>query len=115
MTLYPGEFTYTQLEAHIDDLLHRFRNKALGDTIFRVGCDLYRKLSPEDRIVAPIKAAINLNKPYEMILNALSAAISFRAKDELGKYFLSDEKFFSEADKGTNHILKDICRLNIPV
>jgi mannitol-1-phosphate 5-dehydrogenase len=115
MTLYPGEFTYTQLEAHIDDLLHRFRNKALGDTIFRVGCDLYRKLSPEDRIVAPIKAAINLNKPYEMILNALSAAISFRAKDELGKYFPSDEKFFSEADKGTNHILKDICRLNIPV
>jgi mannitol-1-phosphate 5-dehydrogenase len=115
MTLYPGEFTYTQLEAHIDDLLHRFRNKALGDTIFRVGSDLYRKLSPEDRIVAPIKAAINLNKPYEMILNALSAAISFRAKDELGKYFPSDEKFFSEADKGTNHILKNICRLDMPV
>lgn len=115
MTLYPGEFTYTQLEAHIDDLLHRFRNKTLGDTIFRVGCDLYRKLSPEDRIVAPIKAAINLNKPYELILNALSAAISFRAKDEHGKYFPPDEKFFSEADKGTNHILKNICRLNIPV
>jgi len=115
MALYPGEFTYAQLEAHIDDLLNRFINKSLGDTIFRVGCDLYRKLSPEDRIAAPIKTAINLNKPYDLILNTLSAAILFRAKDEHGKYFTSDEKFFSEADNGINHIFKNICRLNISV
>jgi mannitol-1-phosphate 5-dehydrogenase len=115
MALYPGEFTYIQLEAHIDDLLHRFRNKALGDTIFRVGCDLYRKLSPEDRMVAPIRSAINLNKPYDLILDALSTAVSFRAKDEHGKYFPSDENFFSETDKGINHILRNICRLNLSV
>jgi mannitol-1-phosphate 5-dehydrogenase len=115
MALYPGEFTYIQLEAHIDDLLHRFRNKALGDTIFRVGCDLYRKLSPEDRMVAPIKAAIGLNKPYDLILDSLLTAVSFRAKNEHGRYFPSDEIFFSEADKGTNHILKNICRLDMPV
>jgi mannitol-1-phosphate 5-dehydrogenase len=115
MALYPDEFTFTQLEAHIDDLLHRFRNKALGDTIFRVGCDLYRKLSPEDRMVAPIKAAISLNKPYDLILDSLLTAVSFRAKDEQGRYFPSDEIFFSEADKGTNHILKNICRLDMPV
>jgi mannitol-1-phosphate 5-dehydrogenase len=115
MALYPSEFTYIQLEAHIDDLLHRFRNKALGDTIFRVGCDLYRKLSPEDRMVAPIRSAINLNKPYDLILDALSTAVSFRAKDEHGKYFPSDENFFSETDKGINHILRNICRLNLSV
>lgn len=113
MALYPGEFTFAQLEAHIDDLLHRFRNKALGDTIFRVGCDLYRKLSPEDRMVAPIKSAINLNKPYDLILNALLAAVSFRAKDEQGRYFPSDEDFFSEVCKGTSHIFRNICGLDI--
>jgi mannitol-1-phosphate 5-dehydrogenase len=115
MALYPGEFTCAQLEAHIDDLLHRFRNKALGDTIFRVGCDLYRKLSPEDRLVAPIKSAIDLNKRYDLIMNALANAVSFRAKDEYGKYFPSDESFFSEAGKGINHILENICRLNITI
>jgi mannitol-1-phosphate 5-dehydrogenase len=46
--LYPEEFTVQQLEDHIDDLLKRFQNKALGDTIFRVGCDLYRKLSADE-------------------------------------------------------------------
>jgi len=113
MALYPDEFTYIQLETHIDDLLYRFRNMALGDTIFRVGCDLYRKLSPEDRMVAPIKAAINLNKPYDLILKALLTAISFRAIDEDGKYFPTDENFFSEADKGINHVLSNICRLSL--
>lgn len=115
IALYPDEFTYAQLEAHIDDLLYRFTNKALGDTIFRVGCDLYRKLSPEDRMVAPIKSAIDLNKPYDLILNALLTAVSFRAIDEYGKYFPPDENFFSEADKGINPILKNICRLNITI
>jgi mannitol-1-phosphate 5-dehydrogenase len=115
MALYPDEFTDVQLESHIDDLLHRFRITALGDTIFRVGCDLYRKLSPEDRMVAPIKAAISLNKPYDLILKALLTAISFRAKDEHGNYFPADRNFFSESDKGINHILRNICRLDLSV
>jgi mannitol-1-phosphate 5-dehydrogenase len=113
MSLYPGEFTFDQIETHIDDLLRRFRNKALGDTVFRVGCDLYRKLSPEDRMAAPIKAAISLNKPYNLILNALLSAVSFRAEDEYGKYFQADEAFFTESSKGINHILKTICKLEI--
>jgi len=90
----------------------RFKNKALGDTIFRVGCDLYRKLSPEDRLVAPINAAISLHKPYDLIFRALLAGISFRAKDESGRYFPSDELFFKEAEKGTDYILENICGLN---
>ncbi len=113
MALYPLEFTYSQLIAHIDDLLCRFRNKALGDTVFRVGCDLFRKLGPEDRLVAPIKSAISLNKPYGLILDALTAAISFRAYDENGKYFPADEKFFNESKRGTDHVLRNICGLEI--
>ena len=115
MALYPEEFTAQQLTDHIDDLLHRFSNKALGDTLFRVGCDLYRKLSPEDRLVAPIKAAINLNLPYDLIFNSLQAAITFRATNEQGEYLASDINFFSEAFLGRDHILKNICKLDLPV
>lgn len=111
IALYPGEFTFQQLEAHIDDLLERFQNKALGDTIFRVGCDLYRKLSPDDRLAGPIHAAKSLGKPYNKILKVIEAAISFRATDESGSFFLSDEKFFAEAEKGLDYVLKNICKL----
>jgi mannitol-1-phosphate 5-dehydrogenase len=111
MALYPGEFTRAQLEEHIDDLLTRFQNKALGDTIFRVGCDLYRKLSPEDRLVAPIQAVVKLNKPYDLILSALKSAVSFRALDENGKCHPADEQFFREAEKGLAFVVNYICRL----
>ncbi|MGQ8336266.1 hypothetical protein ACUNWD_06910 [Sunxiuqinia sp. A32] len=113
MAQYPGEFTHSQLEAHIDDLLERFQNKALGDTIFRVGCDLYRKLSPEDRLAGPIHAAIKLGKPYDFILNAIMAAMNFKAPDENGEYFPNDEKFSAETHKGVDYIIKEICKLKI--
>jgi mannitol-1-phosphate 5-dehydrogenase len=111
MALYPGEFTPGQLEEHIDDLLARFQNRALGDTLFRVGCDLYRKLGPEDRLAGPIHAAITLNKPSDLILNALIAGISFRAKDESGRCLASDEAFAKEAQKGLKHILENVSKL----
>lgn len=109
--LYPEEFTHKDLEDHIDDLLYRFRNKSLGDTIFRVGCDLFRKLGPEDRLVAPIRAAVRIGKPYNLILNALKEGITFKAKDENGKYLPSDLNFFEEAKKGYIHIIKNVCKL----
>jgi mannitol-1-phosphate 5-dehydrogenase len=113
MALYPGEFTSPMLTGHIDDLLSRFRNKALGDTIFRVGCDLYRKLSPEDRLAAPIKAAISLKMPYDLIYNVLVASISFRATNEKGDYLPTDLNFFSESLYGKEHIIKNICMLDL--
>ena len=108
LALYPKEFTKVQLQAHVDDLLHRFRNRALGDTIFRVGCDLYRKLGPEDRFVAPVTAAIKLNKPFDLILQAMLAGISFRATDESGEFFSRDKQFFRESENGVKHILNTI-------
>lgn len=111
--LYPGEFTPTQLEEHIDDLISRFGNKSLKDTIFRVGCDLYRKLDPEDRLAAPVHAAVRMGKPYHLILDAIMAGISFKAKDENGNYFPADRLFFEEAEKGSRYILENVCKLRI--
>jgi mannitol-1-phosphate 5-dehydrogenase len=38
-----------ELSAHIDDLISRFGNRALGDTCERVGADAARKLGPAER------------------------------------------------------------------
>ncbi len=47
------EYSVSQrdLLQHIDDLLLRFTNRALGDTCARVGRDTHRKLSPDDRLI----------------------------------------------------------------
>ena len=69
--LYPGVFTDGQLLDHIDDLIYRFRNKALGDTVFRVGSDLQRKLGADDRFMAPLKAGISLGLPVDKIAESI--------------------------------------------
>ena len=40
---------------HADNLLYRFRNTALGDTVARVGKDTKRKLSSNDRLIGALK------------------------------------------------------------
>jgi len=46
-----------RLEAHVADLLRRFGNRALGDTVFRLARDPLRKLGPRDRLVGAARLA----------------------------------------------------------
>ena len=109
LTRYPAEFTSSMLTDHINDLLSRFQNKALGDTIFRVGCDLFRKLGPEDRLAGGIKMARDLNKPYDRILFILCCALRFRASNEEGNLFPRDAEFFKLFNGNTEKILSKVC------
>jgi mannitol-1-phosphate 5-dehydrogenase len=110
---YPDEFTMDALTDHIDDLLMRFRNNALGDTVFRVGCDLKRKLAPEDRLAGAIRLAIELNLPYDRILYALVCGCRFRQTDENGKMFPDDISFAELYEKnGISYVLREICGFN---
>lgn len=108
---YPGEFNEADLIDHIDDLLHRFTNKALGDTIFRVGQDLYRKLGPEDRLVGPLKMALSFRMPYDKILYIIACSINFNATNEHGLRSDRDQKFSKETELGISHILETVCAL----
>lgn len=96
---YPEEFTDADLIDHIDDLIRRFRNKDLQDTVFRVGQDLTRKLSSDDRFMGAIHLAMKYSKPYNLILYAMSYGLYFRAKDETGNYFPSDINFLNSLSK----------------
>lgn len=112
MKHYPGEFTKDDLIEHADDLLHRFSNKALGDTVFRVGQDLYRKLGPEDRLIGALKLALKYKLPYDKILYIIACAVDFKATDEQGTRTESDRKFSKEAELGISHILEHVCKLD---
>jgi mannitol-1-phosphate 5-dehydrogenase len=113
MKKYPGEFTHDDLIAHIDDLLKRFENRALGDTVFRVGCDLKRKLNKNDRILSPLRDGIRLKSPVKPILQTFAYALCFRGRDEYGQMFPDDVDFKDALEnKGLAHILVHICGLN---
>jgi len=109
---YPDEFTVKQLTEHIDDLLFRFQNKALSDTIFRVGCDLLRKLGPRDRLSGAIKVALDMNLPYGKLLYTLVCGCHFRAKDEDGNMFKGDLEFVNRYQNDIQSILTTVCGFN---
>ena len=106
---YPDEFTIEMFTAHIDDLLRRFQNQALGDTLFRVGCDLQRKLSAEDRLAGAIHLAHEMKLPYDLILKALVCGCHFKATDETGNQLSDDIEFGKIVEKGITSVLTTIC------
>lgn len=62
---------------HVEDLLARFANRKLGDTIERVGRDLPRKLGPKDRLAGALGLCSRLGLPRVHIAEALAAALLF--------------------------------------
>ena len=110
---YPHDLAMPDLLEHIEDLLYRFQNKALGDTIFRVGRDLPRKLDKDDRLVGALLLAHTHQCSCELIADAVLAACEFRAKDEHQRLFPADQRFAEEDyPKGPEHILAKVCRLS---
>lgn len=111
-SLYPGIFSPFEIEEHIDDLLLRFRNRALGDTIYRVGRDLPRKLSRNDRITGAMLLAATHNLPYEAIADVYVAALDFKALDESGQMDPKDRWFHQMlSEKGIETILHVVSSL----
>ena len=112
MKMYPDEFSRDELAEHITDLLARFRNIALKDSIFRVGSDLPRKLARDDRMVTPVMEGFSLNLPVGKILFALVSGFYFRAADEEGNLHPNDQKFYNNFIPEIDHLLERICNFD---
>jgi mannitol-1-phosphate 5-dehydrogenase len=110
---YPDVFSHPVLEEYIDDLLKRFQNAALGDTVYRVGRDLPRKLNRNDRVLGAARICVSHNLPYNEILEVFRAAIRFQAVDEAGLPY-SDDVLFKEtiAHDGLACALVTLCGLD---
>jgi mannitol-1-phosphate 5-dehydrogenase len=65
------------LQAHVNDLLHRFANRALGDTIFRLGRDPVRKLAPTDRLIGAARLVEKAGIQPDALSWGIAAAFCF--------------------------------------
>jgi len=111
---YPGEFTEENQREHIDDLLHRFTNRALGDTNFRVGRDLLRKLSREDRIIGAMCFDQAHGVEFPATAKIAAMALEFRGTDERQRMASPDVKFMEEYyPLGLDTVFTKVCGLHL--
>jgi mannitol-1-phosphate 5-dehydrogenase len=89
--------------AYIDDLLSRFGNKQLCDTVDRVGSDVKRKLSPRDRIVGAARLCVENHISPSYLCLGIAAAIRF---------LLSGSKTDNCWHCPVDEILEKICEIN---
>ncbi|MBU3182815.1 mannitol dehydrogenase family protein [Clostridium psychrophilum] len=66
-----------ELVAHIDDLLERFANKLLGDTIVRVARDPARKLRNNDRFVGAALLCVEQGFNSQPIVDGIVSSLYF--------------------------------------
>jgi mannitol-1-phosphate 5-dehydrogenase len=93
---------------HVDDLIYRFGNRQLGDTVNRVGNDTKRKLSPNDRLVGAANLCASQGiKPVNVCLG-IAAAMKF---DSNQNGAISEVQNIINAE-GPNTVLKKICGLS---
>ena len=112
LAVYPGEFTMAGLSEHIDDLLARFRNRNLGDTVFRVGSDLQRKLGPDDRFQGVIRLALSRGLDCGTVIEAMAMGFRFKAQDETGKLFPGDTAFHELQTYDPDQLLSEVCGID---
>jgi len=110
---YPDDLPEDELAAHADDLLNRYRNRALGDTLHRVGRDLGRKLARDDRMIGACLLAARYGLPFDGLVPPIRAALKFAAPDERGNVGESDQRILQAvAARGPRAVLAELAGLD---
>ena len=89
---------YIEINDHVLDLLNRFGNRQLGDTVKRVGNDLNRKLNPNDRIIGALNMCVAQGVTPRYICLAAAAAMNF--------------KYDEVSQKPAAELLADVCKID---
>ncbi len=74
---------------HAENLLYRFTNKALADTVERVGKDTIRKLGSNDRLIGAIKLCEKHSVPCNFLLIGAAAGMYFAPEADTSSVELS--------------------------
>lgn len=93
------------VKEHKNDLILRFGNAALGDTVRRVGRDTKRKLSPEDRFAGAIKFCEENSVVPAYIRIGIASALFFDFPDGNG----TSEVLKILNQRGPDAVIKEIC------
>ena len=101
-------FGVEEHKEHINDLLRRFGNAALKDTVARVGKDPLRKLGPRDRLIGAARLAREYGLKPEYLSGGIAAALHYdNPEDEQAVKLSRDIK-----EKGIDWVLENICGLD---
>ncbi len=97
-----GEAMRGNVEANIEDLLFRFGNLALRDTVSRVGADPVRKLRRNDRLVGAALYCLEQGVDPAPIVGGIAAALGFDRADDPSARELQG----ALREKGIDHVLE---------
>lgn len=95
------------LDNLIAGLPRRFANRALGDTLLRLGRDPIRKLGPTDRLVAPARLAERAGVTPHALSRAIAAALCFDPPEDS----LAVELQRRLDQEGLDAVLADVCHI----
>ena len=101
-------FEAGEMHEHVDDLIKRFGNRALGDTVYRVGRDPVRKLGPDDRLIGSAKLCFQFNINPEYIVKGIACALNYDYEGDNEAKKLKD----LIGSKGVDYVLREICGLS---
>ena len=97
-----------ELEAFAEDLMTRFDNPLLGDTVVRVGRDPVRKLAPGDRLAGAAVLCVSQGIVPEHICAGIAAALLFW--DDTDSASLQIQRSIQET--GLRQTLEAFCKIN---
>lgn len=95
---------------HVDDLIYRFGNRALGDTVERVGRDPRRKLAAGDRLLGAHRLCLSQGVDPRHIRVGIAAGLSQLADEEspdAASAFLVEQGFSDPAERASVAALSD--------
>ena len=92
------------LRAHAQDLIVRFGNRALGDTVFRLARDPIRKLGSSDRLVGAARVAETSGELPAHLAWGIAAALLFDHPDDPVAQDLQQRL----AEQGAPAVLQDV-------
>jgi len=93
------------LRLHGEDLMRRYRNRALGDRVDRVARDPVRKLGRDDRLIGALRMCLEQGVIARHIAFAAAAAMHYHAPDVPGAATLAAVR----DGQGISGILREIC------
>jgi mannitol-1-phosphate 5-dehydrogenase len=96
-----GEEIRKNVEDNVVDLLFRFQNRALKDTVARVGADPVRKLRRNDRIVGAALFCLEQGVDPAPILQGIAAALRFDQEGDPSAPALQKDL----EEKGIDHVI----------
>lgn len=110
---YPGEITPEQNQAILADILVRYGNPLLQDTIARVGRDPARKLSRNDRLVGAALLCERHGIRPDNILRIIAAAFRYRGADETTEPAVTDPAVTDPAATDPAATVSEVCGLTL--